>query len=102
MVSYHLPQFPLIFVIGIAGNADQFDALGIGEGPAEIPAVFFDLLLAGGRFFYVQFAARLLPDLPAVQPAVISPSRVRWCRSSTSFCAWAKARQICSAARSAV
>lgn len=73
MVSYHLPQFPLIFVIGIAGNADQFDALGIGEGPAEIPAVFFDLLLAGGRFFYVQFAARLLPDLPAVQPGGHQP-----------------------------
>ena len=78
-------QLPLVFIIGIARNANQLDAVRISESSIEITAVFFDLLLTGGGFFYCKFAAGHLADLFPIQARVMIPSRVRWCRSSTSF-----------------
>ena len=65
--SEFFPQLPLILVIRIPCDADQLDAVRIGEGPVEITAVFLDLLLTGGRFFYIQFSSRRLADLFSVQ-----------------------------------
>ena len=67
-LRHNIPQFPLVFIIGIAGNADEFDAVGVGQGSIKIPAVLQNQRLSGGSFFYVQLAARDLPDLFAVQP----------------------------------
>lgn len=40
MSSCHtIPQLPLVFIIGIAGDADQPDTVGVTQGAAEIPAV---------------------------------------------------------------
>ena len=70
--GFHIPseffsQLSLIFVIRIPCDADQLDAVRISESSIEITAVFFDLLLTGGRFFYGKFAAGHLADLFSVQ-----------------------------------
>ena len=40
MTSCHnIPQLALVFIIGIARNADQLDAVGIAQRAAKIPAV---------------------------------------------------------------
>lgn len=70
--GFHIPseffsQLPLILVIRIPCDANQLDAVPISESPIEITAVFFDLLLTGGRFFYGKLSARRLANLLAVQ-----------------------------------
>lgn len=65
--SEFFPQLSLIFVIRIPCDADQLDAVRISESSIEITAVFFDLLLTGGRFFYGKLSARRLANLLAVQ-----------------------------------
>ena len=76
--GFHIPseffsQLSLIFVIRIPCDADQLDAVRISESSIEITAVFFDLLLTGGRFFYGKFAAGHLADLFSVQPGRQDP-----------------------------
>ena len=65
--SEFFPQLPLILVIRIPCDANQLDAVGISESSIEITAVFFDLLLTGGRFFYGKLSPRRLANLLAVQ-----------------------------------
>ena len=74
MTSCHnIPQLPLVFIIGIARNADQLDAVGIAQRAAEIPAVLLNQRLCGVRFFDMQPAPRLLADLLSVQPGGHDP-----------------------------
>ena len=68
MTSCHnIPQLALVFIIGIARNADQLDAVGIAQRAAEIPAVLLNQRLCGVRFFDMQPAPRLLADLFPIQ-----------------------------------
>ena len=74
MTSCHnIPQLALVFIIGIARNADQLDAVGIAQRAAKIPAVLPNQRFCRVRFFDMQSAPRLLADLFAVQPGRHDP-----------------------------
>ena len=50
-----VPHFPLVFVIGIAGDAYQFHNVRVRQGSVKVLAILANLFLRGVRFLDVQF-----------------------------------------------
>ena len=70
MTSCHnIPQLALVFIIGIARNADQLDAVGIAQRAAKIPAVLPNQRFCRVRFFDMQSAPGFLIRDPTIRSA---------------------------------
>ena len=61
LYRYCISQFPLILVIRIPRNTNEFNAICIAECAVKILAVFFDGLFASSGFLDYQLATTFLP-----------------------------------------
>lgn len=91
-----LPNLPFIFIIGIPGKPCQLHALHIVQCTTKSLTMDADFLFGRFRLLGFKSSAFLRPTCFPFNFAVTRPSRVRWCKSATSFSDCSKANLICS------